>query len=167
MGGSSQQVRSKEAIALVGGPKAAFEAVARIIDAFAKQTFYLGPTGSGARMKLVLNLVLGLNRAVLAEGLAYAQACGIDQNQALEVLKAGPAFSTVMDTKGEKMVKEEFTPQARLSQHLKDVRLILASGQKNEAKLPLSTLHRELLEELERRGFGALDNSAIIKAFRK
>jgi 3-hydroxyisobutyrate dehydrogenase-like beta-hydroxyacid dehydrogenase len=115
----------------------------------------------------VVILVLGLNRAVLAEGLAYAAACGIDPRQALEILKAGPAQSAAMDAKGEKMLNEDFTPQARLSQHLKDVRLILELGAKNEANLPLSALHCRLLEQLAQQGFGDLDNSAIIKAFRK
>jgi 2-hydroxy-3-oxopropionate reductase len=78
-------------------------------------------------MKLVVNLVLGLNRAVLAEGLAFSRACGFDPNDALRILAAGPAYSRAMDMKGRKMLDEEFSPQARLSQHLKDVRLILAA----------------------------------------
>ena len=78
----------------------------------------VGESGSGARLKLVVNLVLGLNRAALAEGLALAESCGIEPAAALNVLKATPAYSAVMDTKGPKMVAREFAPQARLSQHL-------------------------------------------------
>ena len=118
-------------------------------------------------MKLVLNLVLGLNRAVLAEGLEFARASGIDPAVALEILKSGPAYSRAMEAKGEKMLTGDFEPEARLSQHLKDVRLILAYGEKLGAKLPLSALHRELLEAAETAGFGGADNSAIIKAFQK
>src|SRR5437868_6703975 len=51
---------------------------ADLFACFAREWFYLGPWGSGSRMKLVVNLVLGLNRAVLAEGLAFARACGLD-----------------------------------------------------------------------------------------
>jgi 3-hydroxyisobutyrate dehydrogenase-like beta-hydroxyacid dehydrogenase len=58
IGGSSQQVRSREAIALVGGFIRSFHTNVRMIESFTKRAFYLGPTGSGARMKLVLNLVL-------------------------------------------------------------------------------------------------------------
>jgi 3-hydroxyisobutyrate dehydrogenase-like beta-hydroxyacid dehydrogenase len=118
-------------------------------------------------MKLVLNLVLGLNRAVLAEGLCYAAAAGVDPAAALEILKAGPAYSRVMDTKGQKMLAGDFTAEARLSQHLKDVRLILESGARAGASLPLSSVHRALLEKAEAAGFGAADNSAVIKAFAK
>lgn len=116
-------------------------------------------------MKLVVNLVLGLHRAVLAEGLSFAKACGVDPAVALDVLQAGPTFSRVMETKGKKMLAGDFEPQARLSQHLKDVRLILAEGSKHEAKTPLSQVHAALLEALEAAGHGQEDNSAILRAF--
>jgi len=167
IGGSSRQVREGDVIVLCGGERAAFDACQDLFAHFSKRTFHLGPCASGARMKLVLNLVLGLNRAVLAEGLTYAKARGIDPATALEVLRAGPAYSRVMDTKGAKMLNQEFSAEARLSQHLKDVRLILASAEQSGAWLPLSALHRELLEKAEAAGFGAADNSAIIKAFER
>jgi 3-hydroxyisobutyrate dehydrogenase-like beta-hydroxyacid dehydrogenase len=116
-------------------------------------------------MKLVVNLVLGLNRAALAEGLALAHHCGLDPTAALEVLRAGPAYSRMMDIKGAKMLAGDFTPQARLAQHLKDVRLILKLGEASGARLPLSTLHRALLEQLAAAGYHDADNSAIIRAF--
>ena len=116
-------------------------------------------------MKLVVNLVLGLNRAVLAEGLALARSCGLDPSAALEILRAGPAASRVMDVKGAKMLSGDFTPQARLAQHLKDVHLILKMGQDCGARLPLSALHRDLLEGLAAQGYHDADNSAIIRAF--
>ena len=81
-------------------------------------------------MKLVTNLVLGLNRAALAEGLAFAKAIGLAPAAALEVLLNCPAYSRTMDAKGPKMVAGDFTPQAKLSQHLKDVRIILAEAER-------------------------------------
>jgi 3-hydroxyisobutyrate dehydrogenase-like beta-hydroxyacid dehydrogenase len=70
-----------------------------------------------------------------------------------------------MDDKGAKMLNHDFTVEAKLSQHLKDVRLILAAAGANGAKAPLSQVHRELLESLERDGYGDVDNSAIIMAY--
>jgi 3-hydroxyisobutyrate dehydrogenase-like beta-hydroxyacid dehydrogenase len=97
--------------------------------------------------------------------LVFASRCGLPPQQTLEVLKAGPAYSSVMDTKGQKMLNGDFEPVARLSQHLKDVRLILAAGDRYGAKTPLSSVHKTLLEAAEAAGFGAADNSAVIKAF--
>ena len=85
--------------------------------------------------------------------------------QALEVLMAGPAFSRVMETKGEKMLSRDFTPEARLAQHHKDVKLILEEAAHANLTLPLSILHEELLARLVAVGNGDLDNSAILKAF--
>ena len=116
-------------------------------------------------MKLVVNLVLGLNRAVLAEGLSFARANGLDAEAALAILRAGPAYSGVMDTKGPKMLRGDFTPEARLSQHHKDVRLILESGLRAGIDLPLSRVHDRLLDAAEKQGLGDADNSAIIRAF--
>ena len=78
-------------------------------------------------------------------------------------MRAGPAYSRIMDTKGEKMLQADFTPEARLSQHLKDVRLILAQGHGAGLPMPLSEAHRAVLESAEAAGLGALDNSAIIQ----
>lgn len=167
IGGSSQQIRTREAIILCGGNASGYTRSLELLKLCCRTAYHVGPAGSGARLKLVLNLVLGLNRAVLAEGLEFARACGIDPELALAVLRAGPAYSRVMDTKGERMLRDEFEPEARLSQHLKDVRLILAEGEAAGASLPLSTIHRELLEAAEAAGYGGADNSAIIKSFQK
>ena len=116
-------------------------------------------------MKLVVNLALGLHRAVLAETLAFARASEVSPAVALEVLKAGAAYSRVMDDKGQKMLDHDFSVEAKLSQHLKDVRLILAAANAKNAKAPLSQVHRQLLERLEAAGYGEMDNSAIVMAY--
>jgi len=166
IGGNSKQVLARDVIVLVGGAAEAHRECAAIFDALSTRVFHLGECGAGARMKLVLNLVIGLNRAVLAEALNFADAYGFDLNQTLEILRSGPAWSRVMDLKGQKMIASEFSPDARLSQHLKDVRLILEEAARLDAPAPLSTVHRSLLEQAERAGFGDRDNSAVIQAYR-
>ena len=165
--GSSAQARRGEVTVIVAGEREAHEACADIFADVAARTFFVGPWGNGVRMKLVTNLVLGLNRAVLAEGLGFAKSIGLGASEALEVLRNSAATSGVMFTKGEKMITGDFTPQAKLSQHLKDVRIILGEGERAAIDLPLSKLHCELLSGLERDGYGAEDNCAIIRAFDK
>lgn len=165
IGGSSTQVRAGDVIVMIGGDAAVFQSCEPLFPLFARRWFFLGSWGSGARMKLVLNLVLGLNRAVLAEGLSLARRLELDAETVLDVLRAGPAWSRVMETKGPRMIAGDFAPEARLSQHLKDVRLILAAGAQTGARLPFSTLHETLLEQLERAGHGEADNSVVIRAF--
>ena len=164
--GSSAQVLEGNVIVMAGGSIDAFRQAEPLLARFARGVFHVGDCGSGSRMKLVVNLVLGLNRAALAEGLSLAGGFGLDPQVSLDVLRGSAAYSTAMDTKGAKMLAEDFSPQARLSQHLKDVRLILAAGERTGTRLPLSFLHRTLLERVEAAGHGELDNSAILLAYR-
>jgi 3-hydroxyisobutyrate dehydrogenase-like beta-hydroxyacid dehydrogenase len=163
--GSSREAAAGELVVTAGGRAEAFRACEGLFRLFARRWFHVGPWGSGARAKLVVNLVLGLNRAVLAEGLGFARRCGLDPAAVLEVLRGGAAYSRVMDTKGGKMLAGDFTPEARLAQHLKDVRLILAQGGRAGACLPLSAAHERLLAQLVHDGFGESDNSSVIRAF--
>jgi 3-hydroxyisobutyrate dehydrogenase-like beta-hydroxyacid dehydrogenase len=163
--GSSEQVRKGKAVLIVGGDAPHVQRAAWILASWADRRFHVGPPGTGQRMKLVVNLVLGLNRAVLAEGLNLAQLAGIQPAAALEVLQATPAYSRAMDTKGDKMVRRDYAVQARLSQHLKDVTLIRALARRHGAATPLSDVHQELLKLAANAGFGDADNSAVMEAY--
>lgn len=163
--GSSAQARRGEAVLMVGGDAGSFDNCRDLFDALARAVFHVGPVGAGARMKLATNLVLGLNRAALAEGLTFARALGLDPALTLDIIRAGAAASRAADAKGPRMVAGDFTPEARLSQHLKDVRLILDEARRAGAETPLSLVHLKLLEAAEAAGYGEADNSAVIRAF--
>lgn len=165
--GSSEQTRRGEATAIVGGKSEVFDCCRDLFDCLSRSTIYAGPCGSGSKMKLVSNLVLGLNRAALAEGLSFARSLELDDEATLRVLTGTMAYSRIMDTKGRKMIEGDFGTQARLSQHLKDVRLMLDAAETDGLRLPLSETHRGLLELAEEAGFGDADNSAVIKAYHK
>jgi len=165
--GSSEQTRHGEATVIVGGDNEAFNACRDLWQVMGRKVFHAGSCGSATRMKLISNLVLGLNRAALAEGLAFAEALGVSAAGALEVMSESAAYSRVMDTKGRKMIEKDFRVQARLSQHLKDVGIILKAARGAGLQLPLSETHRQLLERAEGLGLGQLDNSAIIQILRK
>lgn len=163
--GSSEQMRAGAAVLFLGGDTERIQQAQPIWAALSAKHFHLGPVGAASRFKLVHNLVLGLHRAVLAEGLSFAESLGFDPKNTLEILRQTPAGSGVMATKGQKMVDRNWETQAKLSQHLKDVRLILETAKQMDSFTPLSQLHRELLEQAERLGFGEADNSAILEVF--
>jgi len=164
--GSSAQVRDGLATVFVGGTSEAFQRQALLWPVLGARVLHCGPWGSASRLKLITNLVLGLNRLALAEGLAYAEAMGVDGTVALEAMKGSMAYSRAMDAKGTKMLLRDYTPQARLSQHLKDLRLILESARQAGLDLPLGALHARLLESAESAGMGDLDNSAVMELLR-
>lgn len=165
--GSSQQTRAGEATVMVGGDDVTFAECSDLWQVMGRKVFHVGPCGSASRMKLISNLVLGLNRAALAEGLAFAEALGVSPAAALEVMAGSHAYSRAMDVKGRKMVERDFSVQARLSQHLKDVRLMLDAARAAGLALPLTETHRRLMEQAEAAGLGAQDNSAIIEVLRR
>jgi 3-hydroxyisobutyrate dehydrogenase-like beta-hydroxyacid dehydrogenase len=165
--GSSEQTRRGEATVMVGGDPETFSRCADLWRVMGQKVFHFGPCGSAAKMKLISNLVLGLNRVALAEGLAFAERIGVSPAAALEVLSGSMAYSRAMDVKGRKMVERDFTVQARLSQHLKDVRMMLEAATAAGLTLPLTETHRQLLERAEAAGLGDLDNSAILEIIRQ
>jgi 3-hydroxyisobutyrate dehydrogenase-like beta-hydroxyacid dehydrogenase len=159
--GSSAQLLQHDVLVMVGGDVAILQRCHDLLACFSREAVHVGRCGDGARMKLVTNLVLGLNRAALAEGLVFARQLGLDPAQALGVMRRSMAWSRIMDTKGDKMVNEDFAPQAKLAQHLKDVRLMIGA---TDLPLPLTETHRKLLEKAVALGYGDLDNSAVIKS---
>lgn len=157
LSGSSDAVRRGEALMLVGGDPAGCE---DLLAAISAQRVSVGAAGMAARAKLATNLVLGLNRAAMAEGMAFAEALGVPRWQFLDLLRASPAASAAALAKGEKMVTGDYAPESRIRQHLKDVRTMLAAS---PLDLPLTRTHERLLEDAVSSGDGDLDNAAIIR----
>ena len=168
IGGSSALLRDGAAPLFLGGDKVQISCAQPILDILSSRSFRLGDFGAGAKFKLIHNMAIGLNRAVAAETLCFAEALGFDLNQSLDILLQSPASSTAMAAKGQRMIEAEYLPpQARLAQHLKDVRLMLAAAEETSTRVPLTQLHEELLSRAELRGFGNADNAAIIEAYRE
>ena len=151
---------------LVGGEGDQFETNKDLFAAWTDRVFHMGPVGAGATAKLLANQVLGLNRLVFAESLALAEKAGVDTLLLLDVLKSSAAYSRIMDRKGPKMITKDFSPEARLAQHRKDVGLILRMAECCSAEVPLSKLHAQLLDSAISSGWGDLDNSAVVEIFR-
>ena len=166
MSGTSTQAQRRDLVVLVGGDGAAFDACMPIFKAVGRSIYHLGPNGAGARTKLVVNLVLGLNRLALAEGLTLGLKQGLDGAKLLEVLKDSAAYSKAMDLKGERMLQGRFDPEGKLSQHLKDVGLMLEVGHALGAPLLMTALHRQVLLAGVAEGRGDQDNSCVIAVLR-
>jgi 3-hydroxyisobutyrate dehydrogenase len=165
--GSSAQVREGKGVGLIGGDTGAAEAITDVLDALFPLRFHMGEIGNGGRAKLATNLILGLNRLALAEGLVFAERLGLDPQAFLEVARRAASYSQVMDTKGPKMVRGDFSPQGWVHQSLKDFHLILDQAQAHNQELPLAALNRQVLEACIRNGEGELDNSAVIREIRR
>jgi len=166
LSGTSKMCAEKDVVFMVGGKEKIFKECESLFSAMGKQTFYLGKNGAGALMKLIHNLVLGLNRMALAEGLSLGKRAGFDQRRLLEVLKNSGAYSKAMDMKGTRMIEKDFLPAGgKLAFHLKDVFLMLDLGKQLNFPLPLTSLHAQALTSQVAKGKGEWDNSAIISFY--
>jgi 3-hydroxyisobutyrate dehydrogenase-like beta-hydroxyacid dehydrogenase len=165
--GSSSQVSRGEGVGLIGGDLDVLAAVEPVIRAMFATYFHIGKLGDAGRAKLAVNLILGLNRLALAEGLVFAERLGLDPTAFLDVARRSASYSQVMDIKGTKMVRRDFTPEGRVVQHLKDVHLMLEQAQHAQQALPLLAIHAEVLEACVRQGEADLDNSIVIEEIRR
>jgi 3-hydroxyisobutyrate dehydrogenase-like beta-hydroxyacid dehydrogenase len=165
--GTSEQVRQGDGVGLIGGDRGIAEEIAPVLDALFPRRFHIGRIGDGGRAKFAVNLILGLNRMALAEGLTFAERMGLDPEAFLEVAKGAASYSQVMDTKGAKMLRRDFAPEGRVKQTLKDVHMMLDQGRQLGQELPMLNVHCEVLEACVRAGDAERDNSIIVEEIRR
>jgi 3-hydroxyisobutyrate dehydrogenase-like beta-hydroxyacid dehydrogenase len=165
--GTSEQVRQGDGVGLIGGDAAVAAEVDDVLQVLFPKRFHVGAAGDGGRTKLAVNLILGLNRLALAEGLVFATRLGLDTTAFLKVARASAAYSQVMDTKGEKMIARDFRPEGRARQTLKDVHLMLDQAKKIGQSLPLLSVNADVLEACVRNGEAEHDNSVVVEEIRR
>jgi putative dehydrogenase len=164
--GTSAEVRNGSAMALIAGPQETIEAVGTTLDILCPQRVNVGKIGDASRTKLAINLILQNNRAALAEGIVFAESLGLDPAVFLATARKSPAYSRVMDTKGDKMLKRDFTPESHISQTLKDAELILAEAERRNLSLPMTTTQAVLLRKAIALQGPDSDSAAVIEAIR-
>jgi 3-hydroxyisobutyrate dehydrogenase-like beta-hydroxyacid dehydrogenase len=164
--GTSAEVRDGSAMALIAGSPEAIATAGALLDILCPQRVNVGKIGDASRTKLAINLVLQNNRAALAEGIAFAEALGLDPAVFLATARKSAAYSRVMDTKGDKMLKRNFTPQSHISQTLKDAELILDEARRRNLSLPMTSAQAALLRTAIALEGPDSDSAAIIQAVR-
>jgi 3-hydroxyisobutyrate dehydrogenase-like beta-hydroxyacid dehydrogenase len=119
-----------------GGDQGCFAAADSIFRAIARKYFYLGPSGSGATMKLVVNSLLGIGMQAVAEAVALGEKAGLDRNRLLEVLAETAVVAPAHLGKLEKAMKSDYNPQFPLRLMNKDFGLILNLAAAVGAQMP-------------------------------
>jgi 3-hydroxyisobutyrate dehydrogenase-like beta-hydroxyacid dehydrogenase len=164
--GTSAEVRQGTAMAVIAGRPEAIDAAGVILDILCPQRVNVGNIGDASRTKLALNLILQNNRAALAEGIAFAEGLGLDAAMFLATAQKSAAYSRVMDTKGQKMLTRDFSPQSHISQTLKDAEIILAEAKRRNLWLPMTSTQAALLSTAIALEGPDSDSAAVIEAVR-
>jgi 3-hydroxyisobutyrate dehydrogenase-like beta-hydroxyacid dehydrogenase len=123
---------------LGGGDANVFDACKPIFSAVAKQHFYLGPSGSGTAMKLVVNALLGVNMQAIAEAVAFGEKLGLNRSLLLETLAKTAVVSAAHQNKLLRAEHDDYSPQFPLKLMNKDFRLILEKAADLAAPMPVT-----------------------------
>lgn len=161
--GSKDAAAGGELKFLVGG---APEAVARArpaFDAMGRGVLHLGPTGSGARMKLINNFLAGVQVSAFGEALAWIERSGLDRAQALAMLTNGATASPVVKAVAGRMEAADYTPHFYLRLMAKDLGYALDESAKAGAELALAAAALSRFRAAIAAGHGDLDMAAVVK----
>lgn len=165
--GSKGPALQGQLVILAGGNKSLCEEAQPCFDVLGKRTFFLGEVGSGARMKLVVNMMMGINIAALSEGLAVGTKAGLEGATILEVIKEGALNCPLYGLKGPSMLEGKYAPAFPLKHQQKDVRLAISLGDQLGQPLPVAAAANESLKAARAAGYGDDDMSKVYEAVKK
>jgi 3-hydroxyisobutyrate dehydrogenase len=161
--GAPMHARSGELRIMVGGAEDDYHAVEAILQTLGKEVAHLGPNGLGATMKLVLNLLMGIQMPALAEAIVFGERAGLPRDKILQMI-AGTGYSSPVMTFRCPMIGDRAFENAlfRLSLMRKDVMLVLEKSQELDVPMPVSESAYAMLTAAKAQGLGDLDVAAVI-----
>jgi len=158
--GSTPAVDAGTITLLAGGYKDTFEQCFPIFDAIARQWFLIGPGSSGVKMKLVVNLLLGLDMQAIAEAVSLGQHLQIDREILLDVLSRTAVVAPAMVGKFKKIKDGNYSPEFPLRLMSKDMDLVMNAARASGADLPAASV-ADLVLATNLSASGDLDLAAI------
>jgi 3-hydroxyisobutyrate dehydrogenase len=164
--GSRVQADSGQLNFLVGGNDAALERARPILTPMSKSIVLVGPTGSGALLKLINNFMCGVQAASLAEALVLIERAGLDRDVATAVLSNGAPGSPLVKTLLGRMTARDYTPNFYLSLMAKDLAYSMREAERHRVSLETARAARETFERADAAGRGQQDMSAIVELLR-
>ena len=165
--GTSTMAVAKDLVVIAGGEAEDFDACRAVFAGFSRAAYHMGPAGSGARTKLVINMILAGNRLALAEGLMLGTKVGLEMDTLLEVLKDGACSSKTMIDKGPKMIHADYSKQGQVKTSLKDSRLMLEQGRLHGSPMLFTNIWSQVLQMAYERGYAEEDTVAFYEVLRE
>jgi 3-hydroxyisobutyrate dehydrogenase len=164
--GSRDHAASGQLLFLVGGSDAALERAKPVLSVMSRGIVFLGPTGSGALMKLINNFVCGVQAAALAEGLRLIEQSNLGRDAALDVLYTGAPGSPLVKTLGPRMAARDFQPFFFLKLMEKDLTYAKEEAARRGLTLETATAAISLFDRAIADGHGDKDFTAIVESVR-
>ena len=161
MASSIPQARSGTLYLMCGGRREAFEHVRPMLEQMSSSLRYVGEAGRAAQVKALVNMVMNINTAGLAEGLGLADALGLDLDMVREVFSQTGANSRVLETDGADMQNRDHDCYFSAEHAAKDSGIALSLAHDCDLRLPLAQATFDQYERMKTLGLGALDKSGV------
>jgi len=151
---------------LAAGKKEVVERVRHVLETMGK-VLYVGNTGSGEALKLVMNLHLNIITAAFAESLVFGVKLGLDPKIIVDTFNNSAFKTYITEVKGEKILKRDWTPAFPIELSLKDVTLALEAAKEEKIPVPLLSIVKDLYNSALSHGEGQLDYAALVKVYER
>jgi len=168
--GSKKPAEDGALVILAAGDEDVFNEVLPLFEVMGKKSVYLGAIGNGAKMKLVVNMMLGCMTATFSEAIGLCEKSGLKRDEFFDVLGAGALQSPWYTIKGNAVNKELYKPEDvtfPMKHMQKDIRLALELGQEVKQSLTVAHETNELFKEAMAEGLGDCDLIAVHPVIRK
>ena len=161
MASSIPQARNGTLQLMIGGQKEVFHRMKPLLQDISASLTYVGPAGKAAQVKALVNMVMNINTAGLAEGLGLGAALGLDLDMLAKVFASTGANSRVLQTDGDDMIQRDHACFFRADHAAKDSHIALALARAAHLTLPLAAATAAQYDRLVALGLGELDKSGI------
>ena len=151
---------------MVGGDEETFKNCYELLKKMGNPTL-VGPVSSGQISKLANQIIVGVTIGAVAEAVTLCEKSGTNPNKMIEALSGGWADSKILQTHGKRMIDKDFTPKGKTTTQLKDMTNIINAGKAVETHLPISSLIKEMYNDLVADGHGNTDHSSLYNAIEK
>jgi len=161
--GTKPHAESGQLLFLVGGSADALDAARSVFSVLGRDVVHLGPTGSGALMKLVNNFLCGVQTASFGEAMSLVDAGGLDRTKAISILNGGAPGSGILKRIADRMAANDFSPTFALRWMAKDVTYALADASARGVSLQTASAALSVLQQAIAQGHGDEDFAAVTK----
>ena len=161
MASSITQAREGTLYLMCGGRQSVFDRCRPLLDSMSVDLRYIGSTGQAAQVKALVNMVMNINTAGLAEGLGLGKALGLDLETLMEVFSQTGANSRVLETDGEDMVARDHECYFSAAHAAKDSGIALGLARQKGLDLPLARRTKAQFDRMIALGKGELDKSGV------
>jgi 3-hydroxyisobutyrate dehydrogenase len=161
--GTKPHAESGQLLFLVGGSPKALDRVRPLLSVLGRDAIHLGPTGSGALMKLINNFLAAVQAVSFGEALSLIEAGGLDRAKATSILTEGAPGSPILKRVTERVASGDFTPHFHLSLMAKDVTYAIEEGRRRQVNMQTAAAALTAFKQAVASGLGKKDFTAVVQ----